>query len=147
MATNPLKVLIPLGLAAAAVFYARRGVAATKLEYYPENVDFSKVSLTNIKPDLILKVVNPARVAQSIESIFFSVYAGETQIGRIEITTAFKIPAQASIPLRIPIQIFPTKAAIVLAQVIKNKGKLPDVSIKGTVNSAGIAVPITAKLT
>jgi LEA14-like dessication related protein len=146
MAIKPLQIILPLGLTAAAIFYVRRGVGATKLEYYPENVDFSKVSFTNIKPDLILRVVNPARVGQSIESIFFNVYANDIQIGRIEITTPFKIPAQASIPLRIPIQIFPVKAATVLAQVIKNKGKLPGTSIKGTVNSAGIAVPITATL-
>lgn len=124
----------------------KKGQAATKLEFYPEGLDVSKISLQNLKPTLKVRIVNPRDVQQNIEAVFLNVWSDDKQIGRVQITEPFKIPALADTVIGIPVTILPTAAVSVLAAVIRNKGKLPGVELKGSVQSMGIAIPINVTL-
>lgn len=143
------KIIVPLLITAAAgltvASLVRRGKAATKLEFYPEKIDVSKMSLTNLKPDLLVRVVNPRNVTQDIDAVFLNVYMDGNQVGRIQITTPFKIPKLSDILLRLPVQILPTGVSIVTANWIKSKS-FPGAQLKGTVSSLGVPIPIDVTL-
>lgn len=123
---------------------SRKAGGAKKLEFYPESIDVSNVKLTNWVPDLMVRVVNPSTVQQNIEAVFLNVYADSTQIGRIQISTPFKIPKLIDTVVKFPVNLFPAGVGKLAANIIR--GKKPKFSIKGTVTSMGITVPIEQTL-
>jgi hypothetical protein len=140
-----IKTLLGLGLLiGGAIYISRKTTGAKKLEFYPKSIDTSKVKFTNWIPDLNVQIINPSYVEQNVDAIFLNVYADDEQIGRVQITTPFKIPKLSDTVIKFPITIFPLSAGKVIARLIQ--GKVPSFSIKGTVASMGVTVLIDEKI-
>jgi hypothetical protein len=124
---------------------SRKSSGAKKLQFYPQSVDLKHVSLTNWTPDLLVKIVNPTYVSQNIDAVFLSVFSDDTQVGRIQITTPFKIAKLTDTVIKMPITIMPSGAGKVVGEILK--GNKPNFSIKGTVSSMGVTIAIDEPLT
>ena len=135
-------------LAAAAAFayfkFGRKAVGAKKLEFYPESIDLSNIKLTNWQPDLLVRVVNPANVSQTVDAVFLNVFANKTQIGRIQITQRLEIKKLSDVVVRVPIKIFAVGTGTIIGKLIK--GETVKFSIAGTVTSMGFTIPIEVAL-
>lgn len=122
----------------------RKGIGAKKLEFYPQGIDLSKISLTNWKPNLKIKIVNPSYIAQKVDAVFLNVYFDNTQLGRIQINTPFEIPKLADTDINFPVQLFPAAVGTLAGKIIK--GEMPEFSIAGTIASMGATIPIKTKI-
>lgn len=135
-------------MAAGAAFlyfkYGRKAAGAKRLEFYPESIDLSNIKLTNWQPDLLVRVVNPAGVSQTVDAVFLNVFANKTQIGRIQITQRLEIKKQSDVVVRVPIKIFALGTGTIIAKLIK--GESVKFTIVGTVSSMGFTIPIEVAL-
>lgn len=123
----------------------KKGVGASKLEFYPDSVDFSDVTLTNWTFRVRIEVVNPTKTKQNINAIFGTVYAGSRKVARIQQTVPIEISKQASSFIEIPVKLTSDGAGYLLAKIIQ--GDLPSLMVQGTVDTMGVQIPFEQALT
>jgi hypothetical protein len=137
------KALLIGAVAGLALYLANKGRAAVKLEYYFKNVDVSHLSLTNYRINASMDVVNPSNTSQVVDAVFANIFLPDgTQLGRIEQTTPQTIAERGTTTISTPIILFPSGIGKLVGMMINTGGQLPTITIKGTIVSMGISIPL-----
>lgn len=136
------------GLAVLALYFANKGRAAVKLEYYFNTVDLSSLRLQNFPGTITTKlsVVNPTNTEQVLDAVFANVYLADgTQIGRIQQTTPQTILARNTTVVETPVILFAAGVGKLAGMVLQTQS-VPPITIKGTITSMGVSIPFEQTL-
>jgi hypothetical protein len=133
--------LLPiLAITATALYLKGKSDTAEKLEYYFKRFKVTG-TLRSPKLDYVTDIVNPTERDLKVDYIFANIYAGDTQIGRIQINKPFTIKKLQTTELVIPVDLLTGKTAQAFVEAIINKD-LPELKAVGTANSGGFIRPI-----
>lgn len=119
--------------------YFSKGYVATKVL----NIKVRGLKLNPIsQAGVIVDIVNPSDQSLSFNSMSFDAIIDGYSVGSLNYLKAGTINANASTSITLPIQINPLESATFLAYLVSNKFKVKTISLKGTVNGEGFAIPI-----
>lgn len=126
-------------LGAVAFYYFQKARTANQLQFFPQ-----KANIEGGKFYFYLEVLNPTMTPLTVNNIFLSFYyttaAGQTFLGRTQITQPVTITKNGSTVLRLPITVAP--GALITAIAAALQGKLSSMKISGTVTAEAVQMQV-----
>jgi LEA14-like dessication related protein len=137
-----MKKAIPYILGAGAIFlafkYFRKAKAAATLNIKLRTIKLQPIS----KAAVVLEIINPTPASINFNSITADVLINDFALSTLNYQIATNIPANSSVMVNLGIKINPLEGLSFIANLLKNRGKLNNIKISGTVSGEGITAPI-----
>ncbi len=137
-----MEIVTILILGAIAMTAAGAKKTSKKLEFIPTGITVTKKTRAGAKRKLSLQmdILNPTKKRVAVKSLYVSIYANESKIGRVERFTPFTIAPQARTAVKFPITISAAGLGKMIADKIR--GKTVTFKALGIVNVFGMDQPI-----
>ena len=96
----------------------------------------------SIDTRLTLNLINPSSQAQTLQSVFLKLYYKNQYVGWVTQNTARVIAAQKMTPLEFAVSLDLKSLVTEIVDIVKNKGQLKGLLMKGFVTASGVEIPI-----
>jgi LEA14-like dessication related protein len=130
--------ILGLGAAFLAYKYFWKAKAAATL-----NIKLRTIKLQPIKnAAVVLEIINPTPASINFDSITADVLINDFALSTLNYQVRTTIPANSSVNVNLGIKINPLDGLAFIANLFKNRGKLNNIKITGTVSGEGITSSI-----
>jgi LEA14-like dessication related protein len=137
-----MKKVIPYIIGAGAIFlafkYFRKAKAAATLNIKLRSIKLQPLS----KAAVVLEIINPTPASVSFDSITADVLINDFALSTLNYQISTNIAANSSVTVNLGIKINPLEGLTFILNLFKNKGKLNNIKISGTVSGEGVTAPI-----
>mgnify|MGYP006269420727 CR=1 FL=1 len=127
----------------ALLYFSSIASAGRKIKVYFSSLKFGKIKGFNV-PDTfaIFRLVNPTNTSITLNSFQADLFINDKYFGNMQNLNTTIIPANSEVNYSIKIEISVISTAMAFINLFRS-GKKVKISYKGTINSAGLVIPIS----
>jgi LEA14-like dessication related protein len=131
---DPITIALLIG--AATLFKGSK--TASKLEFFPNDIDWNK---DKKRLEFVMEILNPTKNKLKIDSVYVSVFVNDRKVGSIERGEPFEIAPNKRTMVKLPLKPAGIGFAQIIADIIRGKRDF-EFKVLGTVRALGLDNPI-----